>query len=77
MSDFEPLNPPRFDYIEVKGQPDVDYKKLYELQRYTSKKLCVMLLQYIDMMKGATKNQAVNEALDKAKCDITKLMLEM
>lgn len=56
---------------------DADYKKLYELQRYTSKKLCVMLLQYIDMLSGMTKHDGVSEALTQAKEDIEKLLLEI
>lgn len=78
MSDLEPLNPPRFDYIEVKGQPEVDYKKLYELQRYTSKRLCVIILQYIDMLKKTVKgNDAIIDDCNLAKEKIEKLMLEM
>jgi len=57
--------------------PDADYKKLYELQRYTSKKLCIMLLQYIDMLCGMAKHEGVSEALAQAKEDLERLLLEI
>lgn len=57
--------------------PDADYKKLYELQRYTSKKLIGVILMYIDTLKLAKGSEAMHESLDKTRADMAKLLLEI
>jgi hypothetical protein len=75
MSDFQPLDPPRFEYIEAVQKNEIDYKSAYELQRITIRRLCLLSTKLLDALEPACSGNTLQE-FHNARTMLNNILLE-
>ena len=75
MSDFKPLDPPSFEYIDAIQKPEIDYKAAYELQRIQIKRLCLLGTKLLDKLEPACVGKEL-ETLHWCKTTLNSVLLE-
>ena len=72
MNDFQPLDPPRFEYIDAVQKPEIDYKSAYELQRITTKKTALTAIRLVEGMERIAATLPSNELMKEALIDLAE-----